>query len=198
MAPSPKPSPPAAFPPRGCGGCAIIRPCGGWCRKRNLRRRTSCCRCSCGPARTCARRSARCRGTFSFRSINWQPRCSEAAELGSGRRHSVRHSRRQGRPGQRFDQRRGHRAASVAGRQESRARLAGDDRRLLLRIHGPRPLRRHQRPHRPHRRRQRRHARTARQPGPESRPGRRRHGGPQRHDGRHGRRRFAAARRRGT
>ena len=67
-----------------------------------------------------------------------------------------------------------------------RRRRAGDHRRLFLRIHRSRPLRRADENGRPDRRRQRRHAGASGPAGGQPCPGRGRHGRAQRHDGRHG------------
>ena len=105
-------------------------------------------------------------------------------------RAAVRDSRRQGRRGVRRLRRRGHRAARGAGAQAGAARPHRDHRRLPVRVHVARPLRRRARRRRG---RQRRDARAAREDRDLACRGGRRRGRSVRHDGRPRRARSASS-----
>ena len=122
----------------------------------------------------------------------------EDAGAGARARHprgaAVRPAGREGRAGLGRLRRRGRRAAGGAGAEGGAPGAGGDDRRLPVRLHEPRPLRRRAR------RRQRGQRRLARAAGPHGQLARTRgrgRGRPQRHDGRPRRRAARAARLRG-
>ena len=176
------------FPPPGCGGCDTIRWCANWCAKLGSRRPTSCCRCSCGLAASVKQEIGSMPGHFQWSPDRVGRGNSHDRRSRTRRRAAVRHSGQERCARQRFVQRRRHRAAGDSRRQTGRAELlvmtdvcfceytdhghcgvlnektgrmdVDNDATLELL------------------------AQASRQP----RPGRRRYGRPQRHDGRHGRR----------
>ena len=106
------------------------------------RRRSSCCRCSCGRARACAQPVGSMPGVIQTSVDELLRDASAAADAGRRRRAAVRHPRAQGRDGIGGVGRRG---PGAAGRARAQARGAGagrDHRRLHVRVHRPRALRR--------------------------------------------------------
>ena len=156
------PAPPARRPSR----------CATWSARPSCRRRTS-----CSPLFVTAGEDgrepidvdARHRAALDLRTLVAE--AAEIAALGIPRRAAVRHPGRQGRGGLGRLRRRGRRADGRPGAQGGAPRARRDHRRLPLRVHLARPLRR-----RPRRRRgrQRPDARAARQDRDLARRGRRR------------------------
>ena len=167
------------FPLRACADCARPPACAGSCARPACAPSSSCCRYS-WPRRTPRLpppTMSRCRPWRGCRSLAPPERAREAADLGLGAVILFGVPSRQGPRGHGRVRRRGRRAARRARAQAGAARrLARDHRRVPVRVHRPRPLRRaargrlgRQRRHagaaRPHRRQPRRApARTSSRP----------------------------------
>ena len=135
---------PPVFPPLACAACATIRRFGSWCARRGWRRIISCCRCSSMPAATSAGRSIRCLGIFncSVDQLDETIRAAVELRLGGVLLFGIPTAKT---PREPMHERRRNRAAGDSRHQADRARIACDHRRLPLRIHRPRPLRRRER-----------------------------------------------------
>ena len=138
-----------------CGGCAIIRWCASWCAKVRLSPAEFCAAAVCARwPRMCKQEIGSMPGHFQWSPDRLAEEVRAIGRFGHRRRDAVWHS---GKEGCRWAAIRTATTAScskaIRSGQAGRAESAGDHRRLFLRIHRSRPLRRAERKDRPHGRR---------------------------------------------
>ena len=132
-------SPPAPRPRR----LRHTRSSATWSARRRCRRTTSSCRCSSAPAAASARRSPRCRATTSSASIASSTRSAPRPTSASARSSSSasRRTRTPPAPAPATTRASCSRRCGRCARR-SATDVAAHHRRVLLRVHRPRPLRR--------------------------------------------------------